>query len=503
MSRIVLASFDAYFHHLDPMSRIMITDYKPVEKIKKQIVETSNGIYARQMGGLIDTDEETREFCCDCKALKGRFYAGQICPTCNTVVKDQFFADITKFGWIDIYPFYVIQPNAYMLISKVIGATSLNRIIKYEMNLDANGLAIKKVPTKSNPFDGIGLIEFKKKFNTILLHYASKAKDTNKIKIAKLLISQKNRVFCSKIPVINSLLRTTFTSNKRSGIKPDDINRFYISILRNVDIIKRNYNRISRISILNNLYSIQTNFVDLYNKITKDKLRGKKRLIRGKILGSRLSFTARMVITPLLDDEHFGLNHIVISYKAFLELFNLEILNLIIHDPGTGKFSKMTPYELINYINLAKYSKKVDEDLYDMMIYIINKHEYGLWALINRNPTLALGSTQAMKIVHVIHDALALVLRVPSPMLVSMNGDHDGDALNCYSGKEKRVVKAWVDNFSPSALVVNKTGSSIFNDEYNVYKDIQTGIWAFTTESETYLRIKEDIEKLKKEKTNV
>lgn len=482
MPNLVLANWDAFYHMLDTLTRINIEEVRSVAVVKKKITEVEGGIFDRKMGGLIDTEEETREFCCDCKALRGKFYAGQVCPTCNTVVKDQFFADITKYGWIDLYPYYVIQPNAYAMVEKVIGATALNKIIKHEMNLDINGIPIKKEVDKSSPYDGIGLIEFKRKFENILLHYASKAKDKpDKIANAKMLIEQKNRVFCSKIPVVNSLLRSTFTSNSRKGIKADDINAYYITILKNVDIIRRNANRISRISIINNLTSVQEALNELYSKIVKSKLSGKKQLIRGKILGARLSFSSRMVITPLLDDEYFGLDHVVISYKAFLELFNLEIINLIMNDPGTGKFARMTPFEIINYITLAKYSKKVDEDLYALMDYLIKKHTYGLWVLINRNPTLSLGSTQSLKIVHVIKDVISAVLRVPASLLRPMNGDHDGDVLNAYSFKEKCVAEAFKNAFAPSALVIDKTGANLLNNEFNIYKDVETGLWGFTT----------------------
>jgi len=115
------------------------------------------------------------------------------------------------------------------------------------------------------------------------------------------------------------------------------------------------------------------------------------------------------------------------------------------------------------------------------MDYLIKKHADGLWVLINRNPTLSLGSTQTLKIVHVIKDVKSMVLRVPASLLRPMGGDHDGDVLNTYSFKEKCVAEAFKDAFAPSSLVIDKTGANLLNDEFNIFKDVETGLWGFTT----------------------
>lgn len=486
--RPTLVNFDAYYHMLK--HKIMITNVKPVKIVKKRILENEGGLFSTEMGSLIDTEEETREYCCECGNLKGRFYEGQLCPQCDTTVKDKFYSDILKFGWIDIYPYYVISPVCYLIIQKVIGENALERILDSDSPLDINGIPIKKEVNKNKPYDGIGMVEFRRKFEQILLYYANKSKDLDKIKNAKLLISKKNRVFCSKIPVVNSLLRPNFLSNGRTSSRLDPINKPYMSIVRNADIIKRSVNKISKISILNNLWSIQKNLNEL-ETIIIDKFTDKKKLVRGKIISARMNFSSRAVIAPLLDDDKFGIDNIVISYKTFLELYTLEIINMLMRGYGDIKFSTMTPFEIINYINLAKYSDVVDECLLDLMHKLINRKD-GLWCLLNRNPTLDLGSIQCMRIVDVIPNAKIKVMLIPLSCLTSMNGDHDGDILNLFNLKEKIVTEAFKKGFRPSQLLLDRTGGDLFNSAFNIFKDIATGVTVFTTPQEK-IRIKEKV----------
>lgn len=483
-TRMVIANWDAHFYLTkDPF---MITDTKPVKLVKKQLQESQQSIYSRKIGSLINTDFESREYCCDCNNLRGKFYQGQTCPICGTQVKDQFYYDLTKFGWIDLQNFYVINPVCYTLIMKVIGKTALERILKHQLKVDINGIPIKDSSKKSNLYDGIGMIEFRKKFEAILLHYATKSKKIEKIKIAKLLIKKKHRVFVSKIPVMNSLLRPGFKSSKKPSLKTDAINKPYMSILKNADIVRRNYNRISRISILNNLYNIQVSLNSLFNTIVSMKLSGKKKLIRSKILGSKVNFSSRMVLVSLLEDEHFNINHCVVSYKMFLEVFTYEIVNLLMNDFGGTMFEGMTPFEILNYIRLAKYSNKRDDKLYELMLKLVREHKDGIWLIINRNPTLDIGSTQMMKIVHVIDDPKVLVLKIPLPNMKPMNADCDGDILNACNPKEKCVSEEFQNTFAPVNLLLNRTGNGFLNNDFNIAKDTSTGLWAFTTPYNKY-----------------
>ena len=106
---------------------------------KQSIQSVENSIYDKALGDLVDTDKDIREFSCDCGALYGKFYEGNVCRECGTKVTSKFSMDIKRVGWINIEPFCIINPNAYEIIGKVIGAKNLSKILQYDIQIDLEG----------------------------------------------------------------------------------------------------------------------------------------------------------------------------------------------------------------------------------------------------------------------------------------------------------------------------------------------------------------------------
>ena len=423
MPRAIMVNADAqYYYELEHKQAVKIIKRESLSFSKKVVEAVEGGIYTKEVGSLIDIDAEIKDCACECQNLKGNFFEGQICPICNTVVSKVFLPNLEKMGWIDLENFYVINPEAYALITTVIPKSKLQKIINidYSKTLTVEGNIIKpdKI-TKSNQFDNIGLVQFRKHFDKIIRYFAIRKK---KEADGEYLISIKNRIFTSKIMVYSSYLRPILISSKRKQTDYDPINKAYSVIATNADILKRNKDRVSKISIPSILSTIQNTLNDLYKTVINTKLKGKKKITRAQIGGGKMSWSARMVIVPLVD-HNFSINSIVISYKAFLELYSLEIINILINNYYPSmKFSQMTPFEIVGYVNMAKYSNVVYEDLYEVMIKMINEHQDGLWCLVSRPPILDLGSGQALRVVDVIKDANSVCMFVPLTSLTSWNG---------------------------------------------------------------------------------
>lgn len=445
---------------------------------KRSIQSVDRGIYTKELGRLPDSDKDVREFSCSCGALYGRFYEGEVCSECETEVKEQYGTDIRRVGWVNVSPYIIINPNAYEMIARIIGNKRFQSIIQYDIDLDIDGFSTTTSPTKKQmtPYANIGIVGFQKKFEEIITHFATLKGLT---KEAELLITNKESVFSSKIPVTTIYLRPTFTSSKRRNVNYDKINAIYIEIISNTNILRKSISNRNKTSAYSTLYTIQLALQKLYDSVIRTKLSGKTKLIRAQVLGTRMSFSSRMVIRSNVG-RYSGLDHVVISYKGFLELYLLEILNCMKNGCLDDTFTHMTIYEIYEYITRVRYSSKRDDKIYAIMQKILEERGDTLRVLINRNPTLDLGSIQCMKIVHINPDPKDYTLAIPLTSLKPMSGDFDGDVLNVYSLKEKSVMEAFNKGFNPRFLLIDRTGDKYYNSDFGLIKDQLTNLIEFT-----------------------
>ena len=153
--------------HYDEVMRgtaTVLTNKEGIKLEKKKIVPQEGGIYADVMGQLVDDDININEYSCspNCRNLVGRIYEGQICPICHQVVKNNFGANITKNGWINLDKYKVVVPAAWKKLIRLIGASVLDDIISFNDNIDFQGNVVIGSFQKDSkrPYSRIGMIEF-------------------------------------------------------------------------------------------------------------------------------------------------------------------------------------------------------------------------------------------------------------------------------------------------------------------------------------------------------
>lgn len=449
---------------------------------KRTVKPNGDGIYSPELGNIVETDKDLRQYSCACGKLNSRLDEGDVCEDCGTVCKETFGADLTKYGWIDLGEHYVIEPSAYEAIKGVIGGKNLEKMIKFQTAIDIEGqqIDIQKVDPKAINFQNIGLDNFRKYFTEIMNYYIM----TKPLKAekAKYLLSMKNRIFSNKIPVFSSLLRPAYASSKKRMFSYDKINSQLTSILSNGKLLKNGTSkRLKNGGDKLLMWSIQDALQTYYHMTITSKISGKSRTIRNTILSTRTSFSSRAVITSLTDPKYMGMDHIVVNYKQFIELFTLQILNCMMRGIGNVAFRNMTTFELLAYLKKAKFADEIDEAIYDICIFLIKNHKQGLWVIINRNPTMDLGSQQTMKIVHVIHDINSTVMQIPLTSLSSQIADFDGDVENLYAPMELQIIDAYIRGFSPRYLLLDRTGDDLINGQFLPIKDNYTVANTFLT----------------------
>lgn len=358
-----------YLHDIISGKGFTITEsdeFQLDEKSVKALYGSRSPLY-----GTDYSDEQAfiERYSCTCGEFKGKLFEGEMCPLCNTPIEFKD-VDITFTGWISLHGNYIIQPYYYNLLKDTIGKKVFPEIVITKNKVDTDGhirklKAEEIVEDPKHPFVGIGVVEFRDRFEEVM-RYFQKSKKA-KHKIIERLIKERDKVFTSHIPVYSTLLR-------KESITADTY--YHNSMDKNINPIFKLSEK------LRDCYEIEKHFIlaRIQSRVNKlwdtnfDLMNGKEGIIRGQILGGSLDFTSRNVIIP---NPELRDNEIDVSYNTFRELYKYKIIYYLM---------KMDDIPLSKAY--AKWSESFifDNKVYQTMLYIVEKEKPSI--LINRNPTL-------------------------------------------------------------------------------------------------------------------
>lgn len=293
----------------------------------KYDVKNQTGIFSSRFGSTIaDVDSFNNKYRCKCGMTKGSIMHGEVCPVCHTMVKF-YDDDVTIFGWLILKDkYYYIHPNIYRTLEGFIGATRLARIIEPDIQVDSDGkiISIGNAGKKDEIFRGIGMFEFKERYEEILEFYL------NKYPAKKMfyddLVASKDITFTHSIPVFSALLRPSQLEGN-SSLKYASVNENYQMISSLVQKINKDKLRMDqkvkeKASLLNDL-QVQINTVYAEMRAVLSKKKGDIR----SALGSRLCFTQRSVIRQ---DPYLRCDEIKLPFAGLTELYQQIIINILV-----------------------------------------------------------------------------------------------------------------------------------------------------------------------------
>lgn len=381
-------------------------------------IKEMNGIFSPKYGqSLSDINPFIDRYRCKCGNLKSRVHHGIICKNCNEPVR-YVDDDFGYFGWMVLNDYYIIHPNLYRTIEFFIGAQKLDNIINIEDEKNEDGHSTEsegKKEVKDEPFYGIGMIEFKERFDEVIDYYYGKsAIKANKSEYYEEIKSNRDKVFCQSIPVFTTHLRP-YEAEKKS-FKYEDTNAIYNMMSRLVASINNSSLRIFRKKKEKNhlLYDLQKKYNELDLEIDKI-LSGKKGNIR-QLTGGRYNFSAREVI---VQNPHLRIDQITLPYKALVELLQQRIINIL---QKSYNMSYNDAWTIWYKANIQK-----DELVAQIIQGLIFANPRGLPFIINRNPTIARGGILQMFCVAMTD---TFTMGIPLQVLELLAADFDGDALN-------------------------------------------------------------------------
>jgi DNA-directed RNA polymerase beta' subunit len=437
----------------------------PISVTKKELIRNPKGIYSSLFGGDIsDVAEVQKRYSCACGETFGKFQLGYICPKCHQPV---VFHDneLQRTGWMELKePYYVINPRMFEFIKSAIKSKRLDEILKFDKQLNEHGMIVDDfIDKKKNPYANIGMIEFKNRFDEII----DALGDKKKADTIQFLHDHKDLVFSRHIPVLTLLLRPVVLIGN-STFNYDPINKYYSEMVSDVYYINNNKDDLETYNNLPILYELQKSYIELSDKIIVQKINGKKQAIRSFILGSRINFSARHVLTGNTDSVR--LDGIVIPYITFTTLYKYHIMNIY----------KRLYNVTINELEDRWYTLVMGQDpsIMNIINILIHKTPGGLKMYSNRNPTIAYGSTTCQTIIGINEDMHDLTEALTLSILKLMNADFDGDTLNDVPIIEKSMADKFNEAFSPERMVIDPSTGK-FNRKIGCVKDQLVGLYSF------------------------
>ena len=344
----------------------------------------------------------------------------------NGIFSERIFGDesdlnnVGRHGLVSLGNNYIINPLAYYRIKKLLPSGKLEAMINFNPSIDEDG----KFVEDEKPNENIGLVDFKKNFLSIISQIKPELKETKEYRRVIQMFLE-GHLFHNYIHVFSPKLRPAMVNKKSKSYTFSQINSLYnlaISHANSLIELDDKYSGSDNLLQKNNLLlQLQEDAQNILNMTIDDNIKGKKGTIRKNILGSRVNYSARLVIAP---DPTLRMNEISMNYSTFLELYRNLIVNLIV------KIEGLTYKEANKIIEEAKV--KFIPKVHRYMVELVNKTKGGMHIILNRNPSISESSIQIMKIAKVKDKLDDAILEISNTILPGMGGDYDGSFYCCH-----------------------------------------------------------------------
>ena len=283
-------------------------------------------------------------------------------------------------------------------------------------------------------------------------------------------------LFIDKIPVVPPDVRPVFESED-GELQIDELNNIYIGILRKSFQVKS-------VGSAGQFYDLLTYGLQLainsHNTYIQSKIEKKRGLIRGNMLGKRIDFSGRGVITPGPD---LNVNEVGLPLRMAVSIFQPFIINRMI-------FNKRYPFKKELEDQIMKYdgSELSVESLQRVLKAIKNKDSISgtLYKLIFDATEIIMKNRMViLKRDPVLHDS---GVRGMHPILIKgdtihlstfhtggFNADFDGDQMAVFHPLTEEAQAEIREKMTRSVSGKNMTSTT-----FQLSKEMNTGIYVLT-----------------------
>jgi DNA-directed RNA polymerase subunit beta' len=325
----------------------------------------------------------------------------------------------------------VVHPAAYQLLIRIDKRLKLFLSTEESYSLDSKGMLVLDKNGVS------GTAAFIKLFPDMVLKGGTPERD----KIIKVLKEgDKNEsLFIDKLPVIPPELRPMY-EDERGQIILDELNNIYINIMRKASQVKS----VGKGSALFNLLNFYLQLaVNEHDKYIRTKISKKSGLIRANMLGKRVDFSARAVITP---GPSLKVNEVGVPLRIAVSLFQPFIIHFLLFAKYPYKDALETEIKLFTENELSvdtvnrviksiKSGDKVPPNLRELFFNATEAVMKDRVVLAKRDPALHDASYRAFYPVLTEGNTI----QICTLQVVGFNADFDGDAMALFHPLTKQA----------------------------------------------------------------
>ena len=369
------------------------------------------------------------------------------------------------------------------LNTSIIHPTLYRHIIKLERKLEQmfsteSGIKINSDGTIEEDDNGLtGIPAFIENFKKI------KFRDLNSTSrkeiISNLQQTYKNgTLFIDKLPVVPPDVRPVF-EDETGKLQVDELNEIYISILRKSFQVKSAGTKGQFFDLLT--YGVQL-AVNSHDKFIQKKIEKKGGLIRGNMLGKRIDFSGRGVITsgPQLD-----VNEIGIPFRMAVFIFQPFILNYMIFKRYAFKDeleaqikeydgSDLSVESLQRVLKAIKNKDSIPDKLYQLIYDATEIVMKDRAVILKRDPVLHELGVRGMYPKLNKGDTIQLSTFHTG----GFNADFDGDQMAVYHPLTRQA-----QNEVKERMIRSVTGKNMKGTTIELSKEMKTGIFVLTKDT--------------------
>ncbi len=416
-----LANFDSIFSQCS-VEPIIINDLSSsTEEDKKHINRLISTTYE-------DTDLFSNEPTCECGTTKGGYNLGVVCDNCKTPVKEIFDKELKPFMWMRSPQgvHQLINPVVWTMLNKKFTKNGFS-FIQWLTNTDYQP-AVNKPPELAE-FISMGAIRgynnFVNNFDTYLdllysiRYFKPKGDDDDKLK--QLIVEQRDCVFSTYLPLPNKSLM--IIEDTKVGIYVDPIVVGAIDAIRTINSIDAPLSTYTVRQKENRTAKTIAMLADFYYKLYHEVLAGKNGIYRKHIFGTRNHFSCRAVIGSNTKSHQYDEVHIAWGHAC--TMLKIHIVNKLLN-----KYN-YTPNQATAFVQdcTTRYDPLMDSIFQEL---IEESPEKGIPCTYGRNPSLARGSLQKMRITKVKIDIDDPTISMSIIAVSQFNADFDGLISRCH-----------------------------------------------------------------------
>lgn len=357
---------------------------------------------------------------CDCGEITGEFNIGVVCGNCSTPVVSPIDKDLDPILWMRSPRGVekIINPMVWIMLSNRFSRSGFD-VIRWLC--DTTYRAKVQAPDILTDIEELGIERgynyFVRNFFPIIdaLLSLKKYRVKNKEEVLlKLLKEYPDCIFSSYLPLPNRALLVIEQTNV--GIYTDPIVPGAIDAIQTIAGIDSEMKNHSLRTKENRTVKTLAGLAEFYENYMKTNLGSKAGTFRQHVFGSRSHFSFRGVVTSITDKHDYDELHV--PWGVGISALRYHVINKLFK----MKYSVNQSIALLN-THARLYHPLLDKIFQEL---IDESPRKGIEVTMNRNPSLARGSIQLVRITKIKKDPTIPTISLSIKVVTPLNCDFDG-----------------------------------------------------------------------------